>query len=522
MSAPFVLAHPAAPLLTDPLWRSLAVNAVLFLAPGLALHALLSGRRPRAARLLPVMAVAVATFMAVTVAARLFGAGVKDVHFWNATWLITVAAAVLHAFRGGAPGFGVRRLRPRHARGGLLFAAAYLVVFLGATHVVPATADHDFELQGTAHALLADLTPRVGTTRGTSHYFAHPPLAHVFVAASFLYQGRWDDLAAYDTLPPPEAPEFRARLDALFERYLAAPHRVETRTPNVFLAAAAVTRLGAWAMATAGTGIGALLAAAFLLTPEAFVRFSYGGYFALGTFVLVELALLEERGGLNPRRLRTIRFLAGLGAALADHKLVVVLAALAAWQSFRKRPGGGRGAVRAAATHPAVLGFLAGTVAFWIYGLSVNAPAFLTDHVRHHLVDRVLHRNPWNTELDLYPSVGALWTELLRDTGTLFLPLAVAALVLIARRRHGPATTGFWMAWVVLVGVVFSVVDWRQTKHLVLLLPVLVLAPARAARLSRAARIAVLLAILVVLVLDLRLLALLASDFDALAKAPEW
>ena len=225
-----------------------------------------------------------------------------------------------------------------------------------------------------------------------------------------------------------------------------------------------------------------------------------------------------------------------------------------------------------------VLGFLAGTAAFWIYGLAVNPQAFWTDCVRTHIIDRIVHHNPLNYQG--YPSIAALWRELWQHTGYVVLPLGIAALAVLcfAReklgnechwlRRYWGATggarafpseckdalaepvapklalaepvapnalappvapvagwrgvAGLWTIWCLFNAAAMSVIDWRQTKHLMPLLLPLSMAPARWAATSRIALAVVGVVLAALLAWNVDVLCSLADNFDALVMTPAW
>jgi hypothetical protein len=141
--------------------------------------------------------------------------------------------------------------------------------------------------------------------------------------------------------------------------------------------------------------------------------------------------------------------------------------------------------------HPAGLGFVAGTAAFWLWGLAVDAGEFWQSHLRIHYVDRLLYHNP--LQFGGYPTRTELWVEFWQHTGYVLLPMGLAALVVLAAQKGNEATAraqaqpdsarplyspGLWLTWAFLTAVVFTLVDWRQTKHLTPLLLALVVAPA--------------------------------------------
>jgi hypothetical protein len=215
--------------------------------------------------------------------------------------------------------------------------------------------------------------------------------------------------------------------------------------------------------------------------------------------------------------------LVGVFAALADHKLVLlpmVLGGLAACNPQHSRRGW------IARLHPVALGCVAGTLLFWGWGLSVEPISFVADHLRGHLLDRVIHHNPFG--YGGYPTMSELWREFNGHTGYVLLP---AALIFLGvdwwRARHsGPTVNAparsVWLIWMVVTVVVFSLVDWRMTKHLVLLvIPlVLTLAPPREAPRWRVLAATAVVAAL--LAFNLHTLMGLSANFQSVVVTPAW
>jgi hypothetical protein len=306
--------------------------------------------------------------------------------------------------------------------------------------------------------------------------------------------------------------------------YFANPHLLETRTPNIFVAALTVALLGAWLTRLSGSAWYAVLVAAVYATcPEVFVRSSYAGYFAIGTLFMLHMLMAATS------RDRGVGFAGGALAAVSDHKTLLVPAAIAAWELARTRLAWGFERAWYAVTNPVVLGFAAGTAVFWIYGLMVSPHDFWMDHVRHHLADRVLNYNARNMDLSRYPAVVPLWLELFRHTGYVLVPLGgVMLATLCAQRENGDnrvagwrGQAGLWTMTALVMGIAFSVVDWRQTKHLAPLLLIVALAiGAGGRRPSWRAGLAVVTA--GVLAWNAWMLVRLANDFSALPATPEW
>lgn len=584
LNLPFLLAHPAWTPPGMPLLRSLGVNAVLFLAPGLAV--LLPRRAPQwplPLLLIAAMFVSFGMFLLCLTSFQLVGwSALESPLLWNSLWGISNAAAALR-FGLVATGRVVPApLGPHRAWTAPLgvFVASYALYYVGATSVVPAQKDHDLEVQATGFALLERLEPYLLSDRGTIYYFAHPPLLHFYAAASFLYfgeaerlrifdeitqrahaardgrafepdkrpLGRMQILAATDTHyvvrtgrePASVLPIERVEMERIFREYDRAPHKLETRAPSVFLSALTVALLCGWCVLLCGhTALGVLVAATYATSPEIFVRSSYGGYFAISNFAVL-LILMASTGW---ERARTASHaaacaLAGAFAALANHKLAVLPLALQlsslllAWPALHG-PLRRLGVNARSAIHPALVGFVAGTALFWLYGWSVNAEAFWNEHVRTHIFDRIAHINPLG--YDFYPTAGALWGELMQHTGYVLLPLGSFALLqlLASSRRAGQsggatapstpsATWAAWTTWLVLAGLAFTLVDWRMTKHLMPLLIPLHLAPALWAARGRNFQLIVGAVFLLLIGWSLYTIAGLSRDFAGFQISPAW
>jgi hypothetical protein len=412
------------------------------------------------------------------------------------------------------------------------------------------------------------MEPLLLTDRGTHYYFAHPPLLHYYVAASFLYYGQTDDLKLYDAasqrvraakrgddfvpfkgevlghrvvgrlendyvLRSPEnalvrSPIEQVELELIEDHYAMHPHRLETRTPTIFLAALTVALLGCWITRLTGRSWWGLLTGAVYATcPEVFVRSSYGGYFGISMFAAICL-LWAASSWDNHREKRDFRacLLSGFFAAWANHKLVLLPFALSLSQVSRylRRRRNSNGPT---AWHPALIGFLVGTGLFWIYGLSFSPGAFWEDHLRTHLLDRIAHVNPLGYVG--YPTMLGLWKEFWENTGYVLLPVACIAFIDCAFRgvlseKNGisTATIRSWLVWVAVTATVFTIVDWRMTKHLSVLILPLHLVIAVWVEKGRLYQWVTCVAFVAALGWNLSILHRLVTDFSSFQVTPGW
>jgi hypothetical protein len=440
--------------------NGLAAAALVTLVPGLCWSGLFSSRG--AGRIALALGLSTLVLLAVLLALRSTG---------HAPAPLTLAAGL--GVLGGAPlpflrGRG-RISVPWPFVGVAAAAAATLAAF--ALVVVPPIEDQDMEMQATAHALATRQTPMTLTNRSTAYYFAHPPLLHFWQAGTFALSGRLSRVAYYDDAgrraargrfvePPADAPLARRphyeEWKPLLRRFLAEPQLWPARQVSVLLAAVAAGLLAALAGSLTGSAAaGIILAALFVTFPETLVRGAHGAYFA--ATALLSLVILD---GLNENDERPgAAMLPSALAFLVDQKGLLVPAA---WALAAPLAAGSRRLLPLA-------GGLAAAAAFVTYGLVVDAPNFLFDFVSEH-VTRRLSGSDIRFGADaarFYPSIPELWGEYVARYGLAFVAWTVLA-VAIAVRRPRPAARAAAAA-VLLGALVFSLVDWRQTRHLALL-----------------------------------------------------
>ena len=385
-----------------------------------------------------------------------------------------------------------------------LLAGVFLVTLaaaaFAAVHLVPPLEDHDMEVQGTAWGLASLLRPDVATNRETPAYYAHPLLLHAFVAVAAGVDGELPSLRYYAeagrtarALQDAGRPvDWDGLWKSEYDAYRAHPAFVATRAANVAFAACGMLLLAWLCWHLTGSvplaGLGSLLA---LSVPETLVRQAYGGYHAVTIlFLLIGVGLYIEAASthrtVSPVRLPGgLRGLArmpldgaalacGLLGALAEQKLLLLVLAVLAHRLLTPGPAGGGGRFAPDAAFSVALslagGFVLGNAVWFGYGLILDPATFIRDHVQLHLVNRFLLNDVRFTAsaVRYAPSIPALWTEFLSHTGWLIVPLGALGAAGLLGRRHPAGVLAFWIA----IGAVgFSVTDWRQTKHLMLILP---------------------------------------------------
>jgi hypothetical protein len=504
---------PASMLGSAALVSSGLIAALLVLGSGLGWSGLLPVRGP--ARLVVTLAGSAVVLIAAFAVLRLLGRPVTP---------LALAAAL--ALLGGLP---LVRARSKVRVPWIVAAPALPVLALlayFASAVVPPLEDQDMEVQGTAHALATRLVPETLTNRGTTMFFAHPPLLHLWVAGSLALSGHLDRLAYYDeaaraaraeAFVEPEAgaalaerPHYEA-WQLLRRRFLAEPHLWPTRQINVVLAALAVGLLASLAASLAGSErVGLALAAVLATFPEFLVRGSYGGYFAASILLsLLVVAILAQPP--SPSGDAAAALGSGL-AVLADQKGALVPVA---WVLSAPRGTGRRRLIPLA-------GVAVGLALFVAYGLAVDAPTFLYDFAKEHVARRLALGDVRFAagKAHLYPSIPALWREFVAHFGPVF-TLWAAWASLRARRDERPAARA--AAGAVLIGALaLSLTDWRQTKHLAQVTPLALVAMAATWPRPGMRRTVAWVALASVVAWNVWTLRPLLADFSALAPTPSW
>lgn len=455
--------------------------------------------------------------------------------YWILLPLWTALVANLGIIVGGEP--GRLAMAGRWSLFLAVSAAGFVVFALSALYLVPPLEDHDMEVRGTAYGLAADLKPYFLTNRELLYQFSHPVLFNAHVAGSLVFTGEIDDTRpsydsarrAEDALSRGEAVPWMEMWESDYREFIERPALAGTRAPAVLMSALVLGLLADLVSRLAGGKWAGIAAAALYLScPETLVRSVYAGYFAATVLAMLVAAMLFER---SPSRFSGLGWFAAAGAlaALVDHKTVVLVlgaaglvVARAAWDLLRGEIPFRAAAVWAALDRRVIAlggGFSLATFAWWGYGLAVDSPAFIRDHLRMHIAHRMLLNDlRLSHDAGRYaPSITELWVEFAAHTGYLFLPVALVAALAWIFTRGEDDRRAILATWFLAGMVAFTLTDWRQTKHLMnQLAPMAVAATAFAWPVRRGWRILILILLAVALGFNLAADWKLVNDFSSL------
>lgn len=445
--------------------RMAAAAGILLVLPGASWLGLFRARPLDAPRL--VLACLGLSSLSAIAGCALTALAAPPVAVWPLlAWTAVVVNAGLAIAGPPAP---LDRATPWGLLGGIA-AAGFLTVALAGLHLVPPLEDHDMEVRGTAYGLLAEGKPYFQSNRKAYLPMSHPILFNVLVAESLALTGEIEDARpSYDSAKRAEracasgAPfDGDAAWNDDHRRFLARPALAGTRAPSALMSALVLALLADLVRRlTASRAAGAAAALLYASFPETVVRSAYAGYFAQTVLSMLVAASLFAPDESDADDAAAWLAAAGAWMALLDHKTVVLVIGVAAWTLLFRRRAPRRGLSIA-------LGFGAGTAAWWAYGLTVDARTFIDDHLRMHVAHRFLLNDVRITsDPGRYaPSMLELWRDFNAHGGYLFVPAALLAFAAIARRARSDERIAVLAAWFLTGAVLFTLTDWRQTKHL--------------------------------------------------------
>lgn len=263
-----------------------------------------------------------------------------------------------------------------------------------------------------------------------------------------------------------------------YRRFNEHPYLFSTRIPHVFLSAMSGIILFMLLLnITSSHGLAFLGSILYFSFPEVLLFSSSELYTALTNFSLILCAYFyrkekkaEKRDGLSP-----MLFLSGLFAAFSNHKAVIFPIAIilneillkTGRETWRQR-------INFIAKNKIVLGFILGSVMFWVYGLFVDPNTFFLEHFRYHLWNRIFHISALG--YSQYPAIIDLWSKFIENIGYLFALIAILSVSFLLYNMRGRSRDeSIFAIWSIVGAVIFSIIDWRQTLHLSLIMPALLI-----------------------------------------------
>ncbi|MFA5144801.1 MAG: hypothetical protein WC723_02170 [Candidatus Omnitrophota bacterium] len=265
-----------------------------------------------------------------------------------------------------------------------------------------------------------------------------------------------------------------------YARFWQSPYLVSTRSSQFLFTALTVIVLLIFILQITGSYFlsifGSLL---YLAIPEILLSLSITDYEAITSFAIIAAAYLYYSYNNNAGKKKEMRlplFISGFLCAVSDHKtLILIMAILArdfilAVKNNEKRP-----ILKSVFGNYIFIGFILGVLAYWIYGLMIDARMFIIDHFLYHFLDRVLHINEFG--YTGYLSVSKLWLTYGGYLGWPLFLLSLYAVVYYLRFIFNSyRNETIFSLWFIIGAIAFTWIDFRQTYHLVYITPALIIA----------------------------------------------
>jgi len=391
---------------------------------------------------------------------------------------------------------------------------------------VPHFRDLDGEHQGTAYGLMHELKPYLTSDIVVSpFYFAHPPLTNFYNACSILFFDKLNDYryffdSAKNTervlkTNPGEALSIKTG-DRLYRivnldngffgremegeeelpwnvlprkkivRFIYDQDRSQfERNPQVFPARASnifasIFIFGIFFVMintlTHSPFLGLLGGLIYVLSPGMFVRSCVSEHLAFTNCILLLLSyqyIFPERFTIRKGPWKFLSLAPGIMAAFINQKIIILIFAVFMVNLIRfcKNNEKNKSIRELFLNDPIINGYFLGTLLFWAYGFLIDKQAFIASHIHAHFFDRIIHLNSMFPED--YPSVFALWREF--NIEFPFLVLSVLA-VICSFRKFFNSRMSVFPVWILCGAFIFSIVDWKQTNHLMCIVPPLIIA----------------------------------------------
>lgn len=418
----------------------------------------------------------------------------------------------------------------------VVFFTAYLGSFWFGINKVDVSLDNDLELQGTAYSMATTLTPAMLTDRATTYYFAHPPLVHIFSTYVFILNNKLEETKYFYEYAIKAEQVFNGKLEVgdvvkyfdknnlefsgkiiniddnnvyfkdplsstlsyfykthgnaqpkqldistvksikiwnliqeEYDRFMKNSLIFETRLIHFYLTALSFAIFFLIVKQISNSYRYSILGTmAYLSLPEMIVLLSYDLYASITNLLLTITAYLIVKYNYSENKIYALAlYAAGFLLGISNHKAVIIALAAIFIYIFCGKPE------IKYLSKSLFFGFLSGTGLFWLYGFSIDKNQFLSDHVFYHIINRALHINQLG--YGGYPSLLLLWNQFVNTYGVYICIISLISLLLVILRKVKSANDAslMFIAWIICGIIVFSIVDWRQVRHLLVVFPAL-------------------------------------------------
>ncbi len=337
----------------------------------------------------------------------------------------------------------------------------------------------DLQGQAAGYGVVKHLRPYFYQERTSIYEFSLSPLGYSFLGNVYTLTGRLESLRPYYDLavltqqmkkiPEQTRQKILAPIPVEYPYFEHNPFLAESRAGSCCIAAGLIIIFGLILYKSTNDRVLTILGTVLFLTfPEMLVRLTYGPigmYYGL-CFLTIWEATWHRNGYPSTKYEFIGAMIVGLFLYILYHKgIFFPLALLIREVILFVKEGRKKEEIKYIVFEPFFIGFGMGMVIHYTYGLALDPGGFIQDHAIMHFLGRYY----FGTEAAPgYLSLTGLWVEYYRFLGPPFLPIAlVAAAYFLIKNPENKES--LWSFWFFTGAVLFSLVDWKCTRHLAML-----------------------------------------------------
>lgn len=390
--------------------------------------------------------------------------------------------------------FFIQKILKKHISLSILgFLVIYAILFWGAYKVIPPLEDNDLDLQATSYGIMKTFTPFTLTDRLILYDFSHPILINFYSAASILFSEKLPEVKFYydyglkvklalkeKAIHSPltwvgkknkQLKRWITRLEEdMYKEFNRNPNLIYTRMPHIFLGSLGAIVFFLFLNFITRSKILSFLGGMIYITlPENFVALCADVYTSLTNLFIILILyfyIVKPDKSLKESSTIWIMFWLNFFMALAYNKAIILPLSMLFYAYFFRKEFKER-----KMENTAIVGFFSGTFLSWLYGAGVNFETFILDYFRYHFLNRFLYIKDNFGEGYTFIE---LWKGFVNNHGIVFSLISLFSIIYLLRIGY-KSRYNLLAIWFFMGAVIFSIVDCKQTYHLLLIIPPLLL-----------------------------------------------
>jgi len=399
--------------------------------------------------------------------------------------------------------------------------------FYGANKVVPLIQDHDSVTECPVYGLITYLKPHCIETF-FPFYFAKGPTTHIIYGFPMIITMDLERVKHYydssiKSVQLEKNKNYYKNIKKIRDNDVKIffsqeeTIKIKLRTVSIFISIifTCIMFLIIYKI-TGSLNFSILLIFMFILLPEVFVRGSYAGYTNITNLFLIICIynfIRNQEDLITPIFLATINF----------KGVILLIFSITLWNLFHTKD------IRKIFINKTIIGLILGLFILLIYGFSVSPESYVGDSFYQHGINQfgMNSLNLNNPEVSVYPTIFNLWLEFIFNFGFIFFIFFIYCYVNFIRKVKNNGRNKILVYFILVGSLVFSIIQWKQTNHLNLIVPAMILVIAYNIKFvlinkNYKVQLIYLIIILLILINNILIIYNLWGDFNWLKLTPAW